>query len=87
METMAKYEKEPGVPLTEALLKQFTEDSDETRVLRRLIDLVKICDVNAYQQDHSKPVVARSFIRQNAYYKSILQWKLEPRKGNPMGIL
>jgi hypothetical protein len=67
---------------TESLLEQFLTDPEATNIINKMMEIVKICDVNAYKQDNSMPVVARTFVRQNQFYEKILTWKLEQRKEN-----
>jgi hypothetical protein len=80
IQKLLDYEKRPGVNLTEALLEDLSGDSEGIGILRDLIDLVKVCDRHAYQQDRVRPIVARTFVRQNVYYDKILRWKLEDRR-------
>ena len=51
--TLLSYEKKKGVPLTDTLLAALSKDPAATEVMKTLVDLVKVCDVNAYQQDHN----------------------------------
>ena len=67
---------------TESLVIQFNKTSDENKVIEKLISVVKICDTHAYKQDNKMPVVATTLLRQDVFYKNILNWKLEERKNS-----
>lgn len=67
---------------TESLTIQFDKTSDENKVIEKLISVVKICDTHAYKQDYEMPVVATTLLRQDVFYKNILNWKLEERKSS-----
>ena len=81
---LKQFTKPSGAHFTESFLKELSGDSLSINIIKRLMDIVKVCDVNAYQQDQALPVVAKTGIRQDVYYKNILQWKLEKRRDDPI---
>jgi hypothetical protein len=80
LDAVKNIKKADNKNFTDSLLDKFLSDHEATNIINKMMEIVKICDVHAYKQDNSMPVVANTFIRQNAYYEMILKWKLEKRR-------
>jgi hypothetical protein len=82
LSTLEGLTRTKGEHLTDTLLMQFEKQTDERKVIEKLISIVKFCDRHAYKQDHKMPFVATTLLRQDIFYKNILTWKLEDKKGS-----
>jgi hypothetical protein len=82
LQTIATYVKGEWSGFTQTLLDKFSNNPEITKIIQKLIAIVKLCDTNAYQQDNAMPTVCKSMILQSDFYEKILKWKLESRKPN-----
>ena len=65
LDTVKNLKKADNKNFTESLLDEFLSDHEATNIINKMMEIVRICDVHAYKQDNSMPVVANTFIRQN----------------------